>query len=405
MNGLSQMLMGKELEAALTVLPEYDNSIRQEDAATRLVELSNLFDSYIPSNMTTEIYSKLYLAMLRSLNKKNTKLAVKQRNCSNGIMGGSDSFSLIGCSGIGKSSAIMNSLNLISPTNLYEKEKPYSKIIPYILCQCPHDCSVKGLMLDILRQVDERLDSKFYDSALRARATTDMLIGSASKICLNHVGMLIIDEIQNVCNNRTGVNLVAMLTQLINSSGISICMVGTPESASFFESKMYLARRSIGLKFDSLPYDNYFSDFCKIVFGYQYTKNDSAIDDGIINWLYEHSGGLISMVVALIHDAQEIAILSGYELLDLSMLNKAYNERMQMLHTHIEPSIKKRSQTSKRVRQKSSNDLQATVQTADEPLLSSEDINIVDLVKHAKTNNLDVVDVLKKYIPVVEVAI
>jgi len=400
------MMMGNELETALTVLPAYDDSIRQGDVASRLVALSDIYDMYVPSNMTTQIYSKLYLAMLRSIEKKNIKLAVRQRNSSGGIMGGSDSFTIIGCSGIGKSSAIANSLNLISHTNLYEQEKPFCKVIPYINVQCPHDCSVKGLLLDILRQVDDILESKYLDAAIRARATTDMLIGSVSKICLNHVGLLIVDEIQNVTNNRSGINLVSMLTQLINSSGISIAMVGTPESATFFEGKMQLARRSLGLRYNALPYDRWFTDFCKTVFQYQYTKNPTDIDEATINWLHEHSGGgLISTVISLLHDAQEIAILSGYEQLDLSMLNKAYNERMQMLHTHIEPSIRKRSQTSKRVRQKSSNDLQATVQTADEPLLSSEDINIVDLVKHAKTNNLDVVGVLKKYIPVVEVAI
>ncbi len=36
-------------------------------------------------------------------------------------------------------------------------------------------------------------------------------------------------------------------TKLINNSGISICMVGTPESAVFFEQAMQLARRSLGL--------------------------------------------------------------------------------------------------------------------------------------------------------------
>ena len=57
-----------------------------------------------------------------------------------------------------------------------------------------------------------------------------MLIGSVSQVALNHIGLLIVDEIQNVVNNKNGKSLMGMLTQLINNSGISICMVGTPES-------------------------------------------------------------------------------------------------------------------------------------------------------------------------------
>ncbi len=44
------------------------------------MKLSDLYNIYLPSQMSTEIYSKLYLAILRSLQKKGTKLAVQQMN-------------------------------------------------------------------------------------------------------------------------------------------------------------------------------------------------------------------------------------------------------------------------------------------------------------------------------------
>ena len=63
-----------------------------------------------------------------------------------------------------------------------------------------------------------------------------------------------------------------MLTQLINNSGISICMVGTPESAVFFESAMQLARRSLGLQYQAMEYNHDFQHICKVLYSYQYTK-------------------------------------------------------------------------------------------------------------------------------------
>ena len=71
---LPPMLAGTELLSALEVLPDYDESIRNLDAATRLVALSDLYKLYLPSQMSVEIYSKLYLALLRSLEKKQTEL-------------------------------------------------------------------------------------------------------------------------------------------------------------------------------------------------------------------------------------------------------------------------------------------------------------------------------------------
>lgn len=184
----------------------------------------------------------------------------------NGILGGADSFTVIGSSGIGKSSAINRAIDQIIATGIIETKEPYSRIIPCIVVQCPFDSSVKGLLLEILRKVDECLNSQYYENALRVRATTDMLIGNVSQVALNHIGLLVVDEIQNVCNSRHGKSLVGMLTQLINNSGISICMVGTPESAVFFEQAMQLARRSLGLQYKAIEYNAYFRDFCRTLF-------------------------------------------------------------------------------------------------------------------------------------------
>lgn len=406
---LPTMKSGDDLFSALEVLPKYDDTIRAADVSVRLMALSDLYRIYVPSNMSLEIYSKMYLALLRSLQKKGTKLAVQQKNQNHkavlqqeysGIMGGSDSFTIIGSSGIGKSSAISRAITLITENRVIEVENPYTKIIPCICVQCPFDSSVKGLLLEILRKVDETIESKYYQNALRARTTTDMLIGSVSQVALNHIGLLVVDEIQNVCNSKNGKSLVGMLTQLINNSGISICMVGTPESAVFFEQAVQLARRSLGLRYDVMEYGADFRKFCEIVFSYQYVKQRAEITDGIMEWLYEHTSGNISVVVSLIHDAQEIAILNGKEVLNLESLNEAYQKRLSMLHGFIH--IEKKKQTSKPKRKEFVT--VTDVRTSAEEKHCGE-FTIAGLVDNAKAENGDIVQLLKIYMPVVEVAV
>lgn len=408
---LPEMLSGNELREAMKIVPEYDVSFRHENEAQRLMKLSDLYNLYLPSQMSMEIYSKLYLGVLRSLQKKGTHTAVRQYNQNQkslkesrktrtsqpytGILGGSDSFTIIGTSGIGKSSAISRAIHLITENRILHTEEPYRNILPCVCVQCPYDSSVKGLLLEILRKVDEEIDTTYYQGAVRARATADMLIGAVSQVCLNHIGLLVVDEIQNVVNSKNGKHLIGSLTQLINNSGISICMVGTPESEPFFEQAMQLARRSLGLRYTALSYDAYFRSVCETLFRYQYVKKHTEISDMIIQWLYEHSSGVISIAVSLVHDAQEIAILNGSEVLDLSTLNDAYKQRMNMLHDYIAPSVTTKSQVSKPRTKKCVGKMpeKGRGNEMDTPTIHS-------LVQTAKESGGDMIEVLQEYFKV-----
>lgn len=407
---LPEMKSGNELISALSIIPEYDETICQQNQAVRLMALSDLYQIYIPSQMSIEIYNKLYLALLRSMQKKSSQMAIKQRyenykamqqQSYSGILGGSDSFTIIGTSGIGKSSAISRAISLITENRIIEIDKPYTKIIPCLIVQCPFDSSVKGLLLEILRKVDEELGTDHYIHAVKSRAsTTDMLIGAVSSIALNNIGMLVVDEIQNVVNSKNGKSLIGALTQLINNSGISICMVGTPESTVFFEQAMQLARRSVGLQYTTMKYDEYFQNFCKVIFKYQFLKNHTEITAAITEWLYEHSAGVVSVVVSLIHDAQEIAILTGKEVLNLDTLNEAYQQRLTLLHGYIQPSVIQNKPTTKKKKTAAS---VRKSQTQSQP--KQEGYSITEIAERAKVENLDVVELLKEVYTVVEVAI
>ena len=403
---LPEMLTGEELRNRIQVLPEYNDNFQDMSATERLTLLNELYNIYVPSAMSNEIYTKLYLATLRSLGKKNTiettqqyyqnYRAIKQQE-HHGIIGGSDSFTIIGGAGIGKSSAIFRAITLISQ-GIIEIEKPYVKIVPCIVVQCPFDSSVKSLLLEILRKIDEAIESNYHEKAVKARATTDMLIGSVSQTCLNHVGLLIIDEIQNVANSKNGKNLIGSLTQLINNSGISICMVGTPDCKPFLEQTAYLARRSLGLEYGSMKYDKHFIDFCTTIWSYQYVQKKSELTPVILEWLYEHSGGNTSIIVALIHDSQEIAILNGSETLNIENLNKAYQQRLSMLHDYIQPSIVHNSQTTKVKKSKPSKELAKTAP-------QKSDFKITDLASKAKSEGLDFLSLLRENLIVEEITI
>ena len=351
---MPHMLTGIRLKEALRIQPEYSESIRNATESERLIALQDLYSVYIPTKMSREIYSKLYLALLRSMSKKHSLTAVRQFSENqkiikgkefSSIIGGSDSFTIIGDSGIGKSATVSRIIDIISGQRVIDLPNSM-RIIPCVQVQTPADCSVKGLLFEVLRKVDEVLDTRYHYNATRVGSTIDMLIGSISTVALNHIGLLVVDEIQNVVNSKNGAVVVGMLTQLINNSGISICMVGTPKSALFFRQEMMLARRSLGLSYGPFSFDDTFTSFCEELFRYQYVQNKASLDSVILQWLYNHSRGNASIVVSLLHDAQEIAILDGSEELNIVSLEKAYKSRLAMLHDYLyqEPvQVKKKS--------------------------------------------------------------
>ena len=173
-------------------------------------------------------------------------------------------------------------------------------------------------------------------------------------------------------------------------------MAGTPECTDFFSQAMQLARRSLGLQYEAMEYGAEFEQLCQILFQYQYVKNPAELDDATIRWLYEHSNGNVSSIKTLLHDAQEIAILEGSEVLNMETLNAAYKSRMKMLHSYIAPS--KKPQTSRRKKS-------AAIPCYEQEIEEAVDISVAELIKQAKSEGREIVSFLKPYITIEEVGI
>ena len=432
MEKIEPMLVGEELKERMLVVPDYEESIRKESVSTRLLELNKINSFYLPSDMSVEIYTKLYLAMVRSLQKKESKLAIQQRNlngrnlraCMNGnepsfggIIGGSDSFSIIGCSGIGKTSAIEKVIQLMGGGNVIEMEQPFCKIISIISIQCPFDCSAKSMLLAILQKVDNALGTAYYENMVRAKANINTMLISTAQVLLNHVAVVCIDEIQNLIKHRAGMQLVSMLTELLNESGISIVFVGTPEIKPFFESVDYLARRTLGLTYGKYEYNEYFKKFCNTLWEFQYVSNRTEITEGITNWLYQHSCGILAHVIFLFYTSQEISILDGREIIDIQALESAY-QRMELLHMHIQPEVSIKKIAPKKKRGVSMKELNETHKKKEEIVMESDFVeehpvdkgmdvewSFVDFMKEAKKGNRDMLELLQGKISITEVMV
>ncbi len=413
----NELLIGDELKVELAFFPDYSSEIRNAEPERRLKALDDIYRLYYPFGFSEEIYTKLHLALLRSLNKKKDRKTVIRQLYDNrnvvygalpsGIIGGSDSFTIIGRSGIGKSTAIYRSLNIIG-NKVITSKNPFGQVIPALSVQTPFDASVRGLLLEILKAVDNTLSTDYYRISLQKRLSTDGLICTVSSACINHIGLLIVDEIQNVIFSKNGQNLVRSLTQLINNSGISICMVGTPECFDFFQADEKLARRSVGLYYNEFPLNDEFSDFCTTVWSYCYVKKQSELTDSIVKWLYDRTGGITANVITLIHDAQETAILNGSDNLNMNVLEMIYSNRMRFLHGFQNVDIQKRKIPKKNRNIVVNSAVKEEVQTvAEKEEQTDGELHDTRFIEHLLKDNIDnengFIDAVKKEICVIEI--
>lgn len=421
---LPKMLFGEELKEALTCLPEYDVSIREADPGTRLLRLTDLYKVFLPGTMASEIYHKLYMMTSMSLSQKGTVASVRQLNANHkwmnggefhGVATGATSATVIGASGIGKSTCIRKAMDMLG--GIIEIGQPYRKIIPVLMVSTPFDCNYKGLLCQVLMAIDEALDTNYYEKSQKSTMNAQQILGMVSQVCHQFVGTLIIDEIQFIVQHKAGQQLYRMILQLINTS-CNILLVGTNECLPFFtqdQNAFQMARRSVGLQYEALDFGEEFKNLCGVLFSYQYVKNETSLTDRLMFWMYEHTGGNPSTLVSLIHDAQEIAILEGTEVLGLDTLTKAYNSRLQMLHGYINPGITKKAKAGT-VRSKPSLPkelaeecpaMEATPYKESASVSASSEgyTPIAEIVDKAKRTNLNIVALMKEHFPVVEVAV
>ncbi len=399
---LPKMLFGEELKEKLEALPEYDEAIRELDAGARLLKLPDIYRIFIPNDMAYEIYHKLYSMVSVSMQRKGTAESVRLLNSAKrgneykGVATGMTSATCIGVSGIGKTSCLQAASSLCGGT--IETNLPYRKLVPVLEVSCPFNCSFRSLCSQILAKLDECLGTDYYQKSLKRSINAEQVMQMVCNLANIHIGVLIIDEIQMIIENKSGTQLYRMILQLINSSNICVLMCGTPECVPFFEQNPQMARRMAGLQYGPMMYDVHFKEFCQTVFSYQYTKNKTELTDGIIEWLYEHSGAIPGTVTALIYSAQEISILNGREKLDMAVLNAAYEKRMKMLHPYISPNIKMDKKYAAQSKQPDRS-MEKTIPA------DAVQVDIESLIVSAKKQGEDIIEVLDRHIPVMEVAV
>ena len=142
-------------------------------------------------------------------------------------------------------------------------------------------------------------------------ATTQIKI-----LCMtHHVGMILVDEIQNAVTTarRQGQvkPLIKFLVELTNDTSTGVCFVGTDLAEEIFTEQEHLRRRTRGLRLTPMKPDAGYRRFITSVWQYQFTKEHAPLTDKLANKIYDLSGGIPAYVTAIFRESQVHALMCG----------------------------------------------------------------------------------------------
>ncbi len=226
--------------------------------------------------------------------------------------------SVIGLSGVGKSTALRSILALydqIINHSRYHGQPFTLRQLVYVKLECPQDGSPGGLCKAFFKEVDRLLETNTYRLYVKSgrRTVDEMMIDMAEVASRHFLGLLAIDEIQNLreAKGDWAAQVHNFLVQLDNELGIPVVLVGTPKAQSVLTGEFRRARRASGLgafPWDRMQEDGEWDVFTKALWKYQYVRKPIPFTDEFRHTLYFESQGITDLAVKVFMLAQIEAI-------------------------------------------------------------------------------------------------
>jgi hypothetical protein len=238
-----------------------------------------------------------------------------------------DGLTLVGESGVGKTSMLEQVLdyfpNVIEHSSYNGNVMEFQKQVVWIKVDCPYNSSVRDLCLEILDSLDQSLDRGITKPK---SLNGELLKQIEQNIKSSFLGMLVIDEMQNLQFNRTGgeSNLLKFLHRLVNKLGVPIFFVANPPFDVSLIKELKAARRAESgyhCTMSVLARDSdSWNSFIDQLWNYQWTNVYTELTEELNDTLHRLSVGNIDMACRTYREAQRLVIGSVDERITVSTL-------------------------------------------------------------------------------------
>ena len=334
---MPDMLSPEQFVQAVASYPPIPYDLAEMASEERRGLLPSLSSLYVPMPYQYAIYDTLYRAIAttyRTADVVESTRAINAYYCGRdtNYATQADSGSILGVPGCGKTATVRRCLSTMPQViehMEYQGQPCYCKQVLWLHVECPSDCSVKTLGFNVMAALDKTVGSKYLQSTKGLRTASASAIATQTKILLtnHHVGLLVIDEIQNAVltarKNRQEKPLLRFLVELTNETMTSIYFVGTPITEELFVSQEHLKRRTRGIRLAPFRPDGAYLDFLNKIWPYQYTVQMAELTTSIGNKMYDCSGGIPAYIIKIFGESQAQALIQGRSCIDEKIIKRA----------------------------------------------------------------------------------
>lgn len=358
---LPPILSAEEAIEKLTVYPKYNPRERMLDKQYRIHLVQRLFQCFQPLTIHLDLESRIsrvirqgYLArnpfrpeyaaglqegykMIHNLNRELSSNNVFRTTAAG--------FTIIGVSGMGKTTAINRVLSIYPQVIVHSDYRGINFSmyqLVWLKLDCPFDGSLKGLCIEFFSKVDDLLGTDYYKKFGTGRKTIDNMLAVMSQIARNTgLGLLVIDEIQHLNRAKSGGDqkMLNFFVTLVNTIGVPVILVGTPKALSVLQSEFRQARRGSGqgdMIWERLRKDRNWNLLLSALWDYQWTKQHMPLTNELSNVLYEESQGIIDIAVKLYAMAQIRAITTEKEEITAKLIRQVAGENLKLVKPMLE---------------------------------------------------------------------
>jgi len=341
--------------------PGYNEAERELDAQYRAHSVWRLFRYFQPLVAHLDIEQRISMAIRQGYISRNpvtpnyaARLAQgadavrnNSQHLSDYYTGNATSvgFTVIGLSGVGKTTGIQRVLSMYPQTiqhTQYNGESLYLNQLVWAKLDCPFDGAIKGLCFDFFAYVDRVLGTDYSRKFSVSRMTVDAALPRMAQVANAHcLGLIVIDEIQHLSQAKSGgqAKMLNFFVTLVNNVGVPVVLIGTTKAMSILQSEFRQARRSSAqgaLIWDRLQNDQSWEIMLRAMWKYQWLRKPTPLTDDLKNILYEESQGILDIAVKLYAMAQSKAIADGVETITPKTIREVVGE---MLHL-VKPMLK-----------------------------------------------------------------
>jgi len=333
----------------------YNNGERELDAQYRLHCIHRLFRYFQPLEQHIDIEQRISRSIRQGYLERNPILPASAAGMADGyavmkdrgsyqMLQGSKTaasgFTIIGVSGVGKSTAVEKILAMypqrILHTSYHGKMLAMTQLA-WLKLDCPHDGSLKQLCYQFFHAVDVAAGTDYFAQYTRGKYSLEMLLIIMTQLVRQfQIGILVIDEIQHLSEAKGGGSdkMLNFFVTLVNTIGLPVVLIGTIKAMSILQGEFRQARRGSGqgdLVWDRMKNDAAWRVFVKSMWRYQWTRTRVPYTDEMVEALYDESQGIIDIAVKLYAIVQIDAITKGTEAFTAADIHRAADRKLALV--------------------------------------------------------------------------